>query len=70
MPPAQSVRILGSSGLIGSSAWWWMSNRRDNSIKNVPQTNSLKQELTHQDKADEIPFSGASIDHTIRRGGW
>ena len=66
----QSVRVLSSSGLIGTSACWWMFSRKDTSVKNSANTNSIKKEPTQKDDLSEVPFSSTSIDYTIRRGGW
>jgi len=63
MPSIQTTRILGSTSVIGSSAWWWMSYHKRPS-------KPIKQHFDQQYIVNDTPFSSASMDQTIRRGGW
>jgi hypothetical protein len=66
MPHIHS-RIIGGTGLFGSSAWWWISYHQRPSKPIKP----VQSDVSQQDNVcDDEPFSGKSIDSTIRRGGW
>ena len=63
MPSIQTTRILGSTSIIGSSAWWWISYHQR--PHKPTKQHSVQQHIVH-----DVPFSSASVDQTIRRGGW
>lgn len=61
------IRIIGGSGIIGTTAWLWIT------CNNISKPLKHKNNLLNTLSIDEIihqPFSGKSIDQTIMRGGW
>jgi len=63
MPTAHTTRILGSTGVIGSSTLWWISYHQR-------PYKPPKQQQAPSYIENTQPFSSESIDQTIRRGAW